>query len=92
MVPDANPEEVEGSDQGKIVQIYPGFIKLLPKLTEERVIAKSIFELKNRSIGYLPAEDIDDHFHLQPRFDPLNSSVEYLIIRRNKDNDSEGKV
>jgi 8-oxo-dGTP pyrophosphatase MutT (NUDIX family) len=84
MVPAANPKNVEGSDQGNIVKIHPGFIKLLPKLTEKKVIAKSMFELKNQNVGYLPSEDIDAHFRNQTGFDSNDCSVEYLVIRRAK--------
>ena len=85
ITPDANPEEVEGIDQGKVVRITPGFIKLVPKLSERKVIADSFFEMKNRSVGYLPASDIDNHFLAQPGFETHGASVEYLVVRRNKD-------
>ena len=84
MVPDANPEEVEENEDGKIILINPRFIKLVPKLTEKKVIANTILELKNRSVGVLPADDINNHFHSQSHFESHNVSVEYLILRRNK--------
>lgn len=83
------PQRIE---QGKSIQIYPGFIKLIPKLTEEKVIAKTIKELKNRSVGVLPADDINKHFNLQPGFESHNASVEYLILRRNKDPDNKDGI
>ncbi len=92
IVPDANPEEVEEGVDSPITQVNPGFIKIVPKLKVEKVIAKTILELKNRSVGVLPSADIDTHFYAQPDFDPSDSSIEYLILRRTNDpNYSEGK-
>ncbi|CAI2366190.1 unnamed protein product [Moneuplotes crassus] len=87
IVPDANPEEVDENDNSMVYQIDPGFIKLMPKLTEEKVMAKTILELKNRSVGVLPAADIDSHFYSQPDFSPSDCSVEYLLLRRTNDPD-----
>jgi hypothetical protein len=84
MVPHANPDQVEGDNQD-YKKLTHGFIKLVPKLTERKVIADTFFELKNRSVGYLSAEDIDSHFKSQPGFESSGSSVEYLLIRRNKE-------
>lgn len=89
MVPDANPQEIEGADQGNVVKITPGFIKILPKLTERKCIADTIWNLKNRSVGYLPAEEIDNHFRNQYGFDTYGASVEYLVLRRAKDSQIE---
>lgn len=50
-------------------------------------MAETIFQLKNRSVGVLPAADIDTHFYNQPNFDANQSSVEYLLIRRTNDPD-----
>lgn len=47
------------------------------------VISKSLLEVKNMSVGYLPAKYIDEHFKAQ-NIDLENASVEYLVIRRAK--------
>lgn len=85
MIPAENPEEIHGSDEGHFIHITPGFIQLLPKLTERKAIADSFFKLKNKSVAYLPSDDIDMHFQTQDGFDSYDSSVEFLLLRRNKD-------
>lgn len=85
IVPDANPDQTEGSDNHSLKRLKPGFIRLVPKLTERKVIPDTFFKLKNRSVGYLSSEDIDIHFKSQSSFESSGSSVEYLLIRRNKE-------
>lgn len=97
MVPDANPKEVslsivikylqiagpEGVEEGAAnIKIKPGFIKILPKLTEEKVIPETYKVLKNKSVGYLPADEIDAHFKSQKGFSTEGAAVEYLVVRR----------
>lgn len=75
----------EGVEDGTNIKISPGFVQILPKLTEKKVIADTFFKLKNQNVGFLPADVIDNHFRGQPGFDPNGASVEYLVVRRNKE-------
>lgn len=72
-------------------------MKILPKLTEEKVIPETYKKLKNKSVGYLPAEEIDEHFKSQKGFSTEGAIVEYLVIRRtmyeqNLDEDSNVEI
>lgn len=58
-------------------------VKILPKVSER--IDEIMLDMKNQTIGYLPAKDIDTHFR-QNILDFKDVSVEYLVIRRSKKN------